>query len=294
MYELHQVGENTFFIESPAKIGLYRLNDQDVILIDSGNDKEAGRKVRKILDAHHWNLKAILNTHSNADHIGGNQYLQNQTGCPIYAPGMERDFTCHPLLEPTMLYGGFPYRQLRHKFLMAKPSHARELMQDVLPAGFEIIPLPGHFLDMVGFRTPDNVVFLADCLSSKETLDKYHIGFLFDVKSYLETLENVKKLQADLFIPSHAAPSTDIQALADYNIQMVKEIGDHIVEICAQPQSFEDILKKLFDDYQLQMNHEQYVLVGSTVRSYLSWLQEAGRLEPYFHENRMLWKTAGQ
>ena len=81
MYELTQVAGNSYYIQSPAKIGLVRLNDTDVCLIDSGNDKEAGRKVRQILDANGWRLTAIYNTHSNADHIGGNQYLQNQTGC---------------------------------------------------------------------------------------------------------------------------------------------------------------------------------------------------------------------
>ena len=41
--------------------------------------------------------------------------------------------------------------------------------------------LPGHFFDMVGFRIADDVVYLADCLSSKETLDKYQINVLYDV-----------------------------------------------------------------------------------------------------------------
>ena len=114
MYELHQVGENSFYIESPARIGLYRISETEVCLIDSGSDKDAGRKVRQILDKNGWKLTAIYNTHSNADHIGGNKYLQAQTGCKIYAPGIECDFTNHPILEPAFLYGGYPTKELRH------------------------------------------------------------------------------------------------------------------------------------------------------------------------------------
>ena len=146
MYELIQISEHNYYIQSPAKIGLVKLNETEVCLIDSGNDKEAGRKVRQILDANGWRLRTIYNTHSNADHIGGNQYLQKQTGCEIYTPGIECDFTRHTVLEPAFLYGGYPPKDLRHKFLMAKESDAKELTKGALPEGLEALPLPGHFL----------------------------------------------------------------------------------------------------------------------------------------------------
>jgi len=98
MYELEQVGANTYYIDCPAKIGVY-LGGADAYLIDSGSDKDTGRKIRQIFDKNGWNLKAVFNTHSNADHIGGNKYLQGQTGCKIYARGIERDFTKHPILK---------------------------------------------------------------------------------------------------------------------------------------------------------------------------------------------------
>lgn len=290
MYELMQAGERSFYIQSPAKIGLVKLGDTDVCLIDSGSDKDAGRKVRQILDANGWKLCAIYNTHSNADHIGGNKYLQAQTGCKIYAPGIECDFTRHPLLEPSFLYGGFPFGDLRHKFLMAQESDAEVLTPESLPEGFEILELPGHFFDMVGFRAPDGAVFLADCLSSRETLDKYQIGFIYDVAAYLGTLEKVKAMQAPVFIPAHAAATEDIAPLAQVNIDKVHEIAEIIVSLCAEPLCFEEILQKLFNRYQLVMNAEQYVLVGSTVRSYLAWLKDIGRLQVSFEDSRMLWQ----
>ena len=290
MYELIQISEHDYYIQSPAKIGLVKLNDTEVCLVDSGNDKDAGRKVRKLLDEHEWTLKAIYNTHSNADHIGGNKYLQGQTGCKIYAPGIECDFTRHPILEPSLLYGGYPCKDLRHKFLLAQESGVEYLTKETLPEGFELIPLPGHFFDMAGFRTPDDTVYLADCLSSRETLDKYQIGFIYDVAAYLNTLEKVKTLKARLFVPAHAEAAEDITELAQYNIDKVNEIADKIVSLCKEPLGFEVILQRLFTEYGLVMNFEQYVLVGSTVRSYLAWLKDTGRLNVVFEKNLLLWE----
>ena len=290
MYELNHITGNSYYIQSPSKMGLVKLSDTDVCLIDSGNDKDAGRKVRQLLDANGWHLTAIYNTHSNADHIGGNRYLQGQTKCRIYAQGIECDITRHPVLEPAFLYGGFPPKDLRHKFLMAQESDAQELTPTVLPEGFELLQLPGHFFHMVGFRSPDDVVYLADCLSSRETLDKYQIGFIYDVAAYLNTLEKVKTMQAAAFVPAHAQVTEDIAPLAQYNIDKVHEIADHMVELCAEPVMFEELLKKLFDDYGLTLTFEQYVLVGSTVKSYLAWLKDTGRLTALFEDNRLLWR----
>ena len=292
MFELVQLTDRCYYIESPAKIGLFRLNDTEVCLIDSGNDKDAGRKVRQLLDKNGWKLRAIYNTHANADHIGGNRYLQGQTGCKIFAPGIDCAITRYPILEPAFLYGGYPPKDLRHKFLLAQESDAALLTADSLPEGFESIPLPGHFFDMVGYRTSDGVVFLADCLSSRETLEKYQIGFIYDVAAYLDTLEKVKTMQARLFVPSHAAVTEDIAPLAQVNIDKVHEIAGRILDICKEPLCFEAILQRLFRDYGLTMSFEQYVLVGGTVRSYLAWLRDGGRLTVVFEDGMLLWRRA--
>lgn len=212
MYELIQVAAHTWYIDCPAKMGVVQVNGDGVFLIDSGNDKEAGKKVQKLLNQNGWRLLAILNTHSNADHIGGNKLLQERTGCSIYAPGMEAAFTRWPCLEPSFLYGGYPPKALRNKFLMAQPSGVQDLSELPLPAGMEILPLPGHFFDMVGVKTPDGVWFLADCLSGAAIVEKYHVNFIYDVGAYLETLDKVERLEGSCFIPAHAPAAEDIGA----------------------------------------------------------------------------------
>lgn len=289
MYELVRVSEHCHYVESPAKIGIVEVAAGEVCLIDSGNDKDAGRRVRKILDERGWRLRAIYNTHSNADHIGGNRYLQGQTGCRIFAPGMECDFTRHPILEPSLLYGGYPPRDLRHKFLLAQPSECEPLTAEVLPEGWEIVELPGHFLSMVGFRTPDDVVFLADCLSSEATLEKYGVTFVYDVAAYLETLERVRAMQAEIFVPAHADATADIAPLAEANIEKVHEIARRIRGLCAEPTSTDEVIEGVFGSFGLAMSFEQYALVGSTVRSYLAYLRDGGALDVRVSGDRLLW-----
>lgn len=291
MYELIQVAENSFYMDCPAKVGFVRTAGSEVVLIDSGSDRDAAKKVKRILDAQGWTLTAIFNTHSHADHIGGNQYLQTQTGCKVYAPGVECCFTEYPILEPTALYGGHALPELHNKFLMAKESYAEKLTESVLSEGLELLPLPGHSYDMVGFRTVDDVVYLADCLSGMETLEKYQIGYLYDVQSYLDTLENVKTLQAKCFVPSHAEATEDIAPLTQANIDKTREIADTIQTLLFAPKSFEELLTAVFDAFGLTMTLQQNILLGSTVRSYLTYLKNQGRVRFFFEGNRMLWQS---
>lgn len=100
----------------------------------------------------------------------------------------------------------------------------------------------------------------------------------------------VKSLQAKIFVPAHAVATEDVTDLAQYNIDKVLEIADKITDICQEPLCFETILQKLFTDYGLTINFEQYVLVGSTVRSYLAWLKDTGRLNALFENNMLLWQ----
>lgn len=289
MYELNQAGERTFYIDAPAKIGIYLTSDSEAYLIDSGNDKDAGKRVLRMLGEKGWTLKGIINTRSHADHIGGNRYLQQQTGCKVFASGVEAAFARYPILEPAMLYGGYPCADLRHKFLLAQESEVSDISDPDFPRELEIIPLKGHFFDMIGIRTPDDVLFLADCVSSKATLEKYQVSFIYDVAAYLEALDRVESMRAKLFVPAHADATEDMTELVQANRSKVFEIADKLAEILATPMCFEELLKRVFDEYRLAMNFEQYALVGSTLRSYLAWMKDGGRVGVEISDNRLLW-----
>ena len=287
--ELIKVGEKTYYIKNATNIGIYKINDKDVYLIDTGNDKDAGKKILKIVNEQGWNVKGIITTHSNADHIGGNKVIQDRTNCMILAKDIEIAFTKYPILESSFLYGGYPFKNIRNKFLLAKSSNVISI-ENNLTEGLEYFPLKGHFFDMIGIKTSDNVYFLADSLFSEETITKYQIFFIYDVREYLNTLDFLSTLKGTLYIPSHCEATKDISKLIELNRKKIYEILDVIYNICEKEMTFEEILKYIFDKFNLVMNGNQYVLIGSTVRSYLSYLVDEGKLTYEFVDNMMKWK----
>ena len=287
--ELIQVGEKTYYIKNTTNIGVYKIDENNVYLIDSGNDKDAGKKILKIMDGQGWNVKGIISTHSNADHIGGNKLIQDRTGCPVYAYGMEKCFTQYPVMEPSFLFGAYPFKDLRNKFLFAKESIVTDINGN-LPEGLEYFTLKGHFFDMIGIKTDDDIYFLADSLVSEETIRKYHLFFLYDIREYLKTLDFLSTLNGKLYVASHCEATDNIVPIINANKDKVNEICNTIDSLCENEITFEDILQKIFDIYGLTMNANQYVLIGSTIRSYLSYLHEEGRVSFEFKDNKMFWK----
>jgi len=296
MSELIHLSGRTWYIKSPTNIGLFVTDNNEVILIDSGNDKDAARKVLSILQSNNWTLKMIINTHSNADHVGGNPYLQEKTNCRIAATRFEAAFISDPVLEPSFLFGAYPNSKMRNKFLLSQPSNVTDIIsydcENALIADttLQAVSLLGHFMDMIGVMTSDKVFFAGDSLFSSNVLNKYHITFLYDVKSFIQTLDKLEQIDACLFIPSHAVPTDDIKQLVKINKEKINEVISAILQYCVNPINFENLLKKLFDHYGLILDFNQYILVGSTVKSYLSYLYDLKQIEAIFENNVLLWK----
>lgn len=97
-------------------------------------------------------------------------------------------------------------------------------------------------------------------------------------------------MEAAMLVPAHAEASADVEELVCYNRDKVHEVAEKSLSICKEPICFERILQEVFKSYGLAMNFEQYVLVGSTVRSYLSWLKDTGKLPAEFQDCMLLWQ----
>ena len=108
MLTLHRIKGNTYYIDGMTNIGLYKLNETDVVLIDTPIKKLAP-KLYELLKENNFNLKYIVNTHSHPDHTGCNDYLMKKfPDCMIIASRIERAFLRDASLDVGFLSGGYP------------------------------------------------------------------------------------------------------------------------------------------------------------------------------------------
>lgn len=289
----HHIAGDTGYIEGPVNLGVTGPAER-TILLDSGNDEAMGRKLNRFLVSAEKKLSMIINTHSNADHIGGNAYLQKKWDCRIAVPEKEATLVAHPDLEPLLLWGARAFPQIENKFLKAQPSTVTDVFRvpgQVPHSDIESLPLPGHFINMAGLRTAEGVFFVADSLFSIDIIAKYRLMVALDVDAWLETLAFLEKEEALLFVPCHAAPCENIGPLVKANRDGLLEVQDKVRSLCTEPCSREDILAGLCRDYRLTLNPAQLVLYSVTVAAHLSSLARRGEAVPLAEKGRLLWQS---
>lgn len=293
MFDLIWLTEKTAYFDLPTKIGVYKTDDNKAILIDSGLNAKTGARVLKNLGELGLEVSFIINTHSHTDHAGGNKYICDTTGCKAYAPEVEDILIEYSDVEATLVYGGFPCRDFRKKFMNTESCKTYPLKDASLPEGMEIFPLYGHTAHMVGVKTPDDVYFLADVVNGKNTLEKSKICYIYDIDTQLETLENLKKLEGKLCVPAHTAPTRNISDLARTNAENLLEIRrDILTALKEKPYTTEDITAHLAGKYAMKLDFMGLVMVTSAVRSHLTALCHDGRIDWYIENYRHYWKVS--
>ena len=279
--ELNKIKGNTYFIDGPTNIGVYAFKNKFCILIDSGLDNSAARKIDDILKENKLHPKYIINTHSHIDHCGGNNYFKDTyTGTLTYTSEKEKLYLENPKLFPTVLFSASPIKKL---FDNKKTIVVDEVLNygtnKINDEKFEIISLKGHSEEHIGIITPEKVCFLGDSLFSYETLEKYSFPFLFNIEDALNTLNTIKELDADFFVLGHGTKmltKDEIVPLVDANIENIQKYIDSILEIVDQPSTIEDILENILILNDISVGLRNYFLNLSSTSAFVSYLYNEG------------------
>ena len=287
--ELKQIGPKTFCIEHDTNIGIHFTDVGRMYLIDTGS-KGDGEKIDEILSREGWVPSCIINTHTHIDHIGGNEFLMRKYGIPAYCTDYDMAFAHYSELEAAYMNGGYPAEKLRTIFAHPGMIGFRSIEKET-PDGIDWTYLPGHSFGMVGIRTSDDIWFLGDSYLSRSFLKQYTFGFIYNVEAYIDTLKKLKEFKGALFVPSHGIIETDIVPTLEQNLRSVTEMCGMICETCREYRGQDEILQQMYERLRMHARPAQHALLSSTVKSYLTYLQDRNKLECRFVDNIMKWRT---
>lgn len=291
---IYRGGVNFALIEAP---------EQRLIMVDSGLDASNARKALRPFLEGGYTLGAIINTHSHADHIGGNAELVRRTDCEVWAPARERPWILWPELEPLSLYGAYPPPAMQVKFLQAQPTpEVRELPPapcrfELLGVALELIPTPGHSLEQVAVAV-DGVLIAADAIFQPDVIEKHPIIFLVNVERYLESLHRIGARAERYVLPGHGdlidretGEGDPLQRIVAANVANVTNLQSAIMNALAGDQRLtaEELLYRVMAGYGKTVDSEaQFFLDRAAVAAHISYLTHRNSIRAEYLDGRRI------
>mgnify|MGYP000725224559 CR=1 FL=1 len=254
------------------------------MLVDTGLDDDAGRRIMKAISGEQLTVSGIFNTHSHADHHGGNTYILRRAKAKVYAPRGEAAVIENPILEPFYLWSASPPRELRAKFVLAKPSRVDyrvEAGSRIEEFGAEVIDLRGHSMMQAGLAV-GKVLFAADSVMPPHVIEKYRVIYLYDVAEALKTLERLLKSDYSTYVLGHggAVSSRDFKSYVLQNIQAIRSVEQVIEAEVTRPLEEHELARRIQEAFGLRVeNLAELMLLKATLRAYITYMQQQGKLK---------------
>ncbi len=293
--DILELGNGVYYLPGAVNMALAVGADNEAIVIDTGGDKDAGRRVKRACEALSVTPVAILNTHAHADHYGGNDFLVRNFGLPVYAPPFEASIIENPYLEPVYLFNGAkPPQELMSKWLMAKPVKVTHLLGpgrlELAGLTLEIYDTSGHAHTHHAVKIGD-VLVAADAVFGMSVLDKYRLPFGQDIGAQQKSAARVAELGARVVLPGHGDPTEAVGVLVEENLEAFARAADAVAAACTGIGT-EGVLKAAADTLGLEMQDlPRYYLNLCVVSAYLSYLRETGRVEVGLEHNELRWRA---
>lgn len=279
-------------------IGVFVKNNV-VTLIDSGIDDSTAKAVDKMLKENGFQLGAIINTHSHADHCGGNSYFQKlYPDLKIYSSKYEQHYIEETVNEPRCFcQGAHPHAGLRNKFLEAKNSQVTNVIHPYIDQPveingqvFRIVTLPGHSPGMIGVISPDNVFYAGDAIFGRDTFEKHGVLFYTNIEDTLKSFSKMAMLDIDACVFYHGGLlEGGLKAvLAQHEARILSTQEDVFRLISAEPVSLDKLTQLVIQHYKIPQNIMQFTLTQVCVQAYVSHLEAQKKVTIMMREGLMV------
>lgn len=200
------------------------VTDEGMTVVDAGLPGHWKDFVRELdsLGLSPADVKGLVLTHGDSDHIGFAERLRRDHGVPVYVHGADAErartgekpkVATGPMkLGPTL---GFFWYALRKRAVPTTYVKEVTLVRDgdvlALPGSPAIVGMPGHSPGSIAVHVPvADAVFVGDALTTRHVLTGREgmqpAPFTDDPAEASASLERLAGLQASWVLPGHGAP----------------------------------------------------------------------------------------
>ena len=282
MLNVHPVCGNTFAFETQmAFLPFYRLNDRDIILLDSGFVSSDRQSLTETLKACDFQVKGIICSHAHMDHAGNVQHLCDLYGCRVAAHLIEAAIAATPdsFRKHYGIYTSDDQGGVEECFTATDYITPQTRRLHFCGVDFDILHLPGHSGGHIGIVTPDGVAYLGDVLMGFPQLAASKMPTTQFLALDLESKRSLHNLQARYYIIAHKAIMEDIHELVDANLACLKgKLRDVLAALQGTPTRGEWLLAFCERQNLRARSERSFAIMEYGFNSMVTYLEETGQV----------------
>ena len=298
MATMEQVLGSTYVINTKSCcIPCYFLNPNTVVLLDSGIAVSNGRELMELLDEQKLTVRAILTSHAHFDHNGNHRPLREKYGAVTSASVFNAAVVQNPVAMKSYLIADTWHELLTKGGSVFCPidevidTDQTEVVVD--GARFEVLPLPGHSPEHIGFVTPDGVAYLADVLVSTPQLKEIRLPYIICAEPHLEALQRLRKQKYNAYILAHRGWYKDVSSFIDQNVARWENNLQMTWSMLSSPMTQEESAAALMKHLNVNCRTTfQWMSCNQTVRAMMQYLVDQGKLVKMIRDNKIFYSWA--
>ncbi len=195
-----RITDNVYMLDASHHSHVYLVLTPKPVLIDTGMSF-AGKHMWRELDTLGFSdIRHILLTHHDVDHIGNAARWQTETGAAVHASAEDIPFITGE--QPRHSFKRYIGKLMR----VSVPQNLQPFDSNASINGIQVIPTPGHTPGHVCFLYKD-VLFAGDLLENKKrALVPYPAPWDWDYKMMLQSVEAIAAYPFTWVCPAHGKP----------------------------------------------------------------------------------------